>query len=117
TSCWPGSLASRTACEPPAGRGRIPSAPMTTPDVASHPTAALSRRELVVAAVVMVALTRAVEPADAFLVVGLLPVVMLVAGVGVLNLGAAGTRPYESLIVPAVLTGGTGAAIHLVPVG
>ena len=35
----------------------------------------------------MVALTRAVEPADAFLVAGLLPVVMLVAGVGVLNLG------------------------------
>ena len=28
-----------------------------------------------------------------------------------------GSRPYESLIVPAVLTGGAGAAIHLVPVG
>jgi hypothetical protein len=90
---------------------------MTTPDIASDPTAALARRELVVAAVVMVALTRAVEPADAFLVAGLLPVVILVAGVGVLNLGAAGSRPYEALIVPAVLTGGTGAAIHLVPMG
>ena len=87
TSCWPGSPASRTGCEPPAGHGRIPSAPMTTPDAVSDPTAALARRELVVAAVVMVALTRAVEPADAFLVAGLLPVVMLVAGVGVLNLG------------------------------
>ena len=53
---------------------------MTTPDAASDPSAALARRELVVAAVVMVALTRAVEPADAFLVAGLLPVVMLVAG-------------------------------------
>ena len=90
---------------------------MTTPDAASDPSAALARRELVVAAVVMVALTRAVEPADAFLVAGLLPVVILVAGVGVLNLGAAASRPYEALIVPAVLTGGTGAAIHLVPVG
>ena len=78
---------------------------MTTPDVASDPSAALARRELVVAAVVMVALTRAVEPADAFLVAGLLPVVMLVAGVGVLNLGAAASRPFEALIVPAVLDG------------
>jgi hypothetical protein len=65
----------------------------------------------------LVALTRAVEPADAFLVAGLLPVVMLLAGVGVLHLDTGGSRPYEALIVPAVLTGGTGAAIHLVPVG
>ncbi len=90
---------------------------MTTPDAVADPVAALARRELVVAAVVMVALTRAVEPADAFLVAGLLPVVMLVAGVGVLQLDTAGSRPYEALIIPAVLTGGTGAAIHLVPVG
>ena len=86
-------------------------------DPATDPTAVLARRELVVAAVVMVALTRAVEPADAFLVAGLLPVVMLLAGVGVLHLGTADARPFEALLVPAVLTGGAGAAIHLVPIG
>jgi len=90
---------------------------MTTLDAAADPVASLARRELVVAAVVLVALTRAVEPADAFLVAGLLPVVMLLAGVGVLHLDTGGSRPFEALIVPAVLTGGTGAAIHLVPIG
>lgn len=90
---------------------------MTPQDATADPTAVLARRELVVAAVVMVALTRAVEPADAFLVAGLLPVVMLLAGVGVLRLGTADARPFEALLVPAVLTGGTGAAIHLVPIG
>ena len=65
----------------------------------------------------MVALTRAVESADAFLIAGLLPVVMLAAGVGVLRIGTAGTRPFEALLIPAVLTGGAGAAIHLVPIG
>ncbi len=94
---------------------------MTTRDPALDPTAdpsaLLARRELVVAAVVMVALTRAVEPADAFLIAGLLPVVMLIAGIGVLRLGTAGTRPFEALLIPAVLTGGAGAAIHLVPIG
>jgi hypothetical protein len=94
---------------------------MTTRDPALDPTAdpsaLLARRELVVAAVVMVALTRAVEPADAFLIAGLLPVVMLIAGIGVLRLGTAGTRPFEALLIPAVLTGGAGAAIHLVSIG
>ena len=90
---------------------------MTPEDATADPTAVLARRELVVAAVVMVALTRAVEPADAFLVAGLLPVVMLLAGVGVLHLGTSDARPFEALLVPAVLTGGTGAAIHLVPIG
>ena len=90
---------------------------MTPQDTTADPTAVLARRELVVAAVVMVALTRAVEPADAFLVAGLLPVVMLLAGVGVLHLGTSDARPFEALLVPAVLTGGTGAAIHLVPIG
>ena len=58
----------------------------------------------------------AVEPADAFLISGLLPVVMLLAGIGVLA-SAPGRRPFERLLVPAVLTGGAGAAIHLVPAG
>ena len=92
-------------------------APERLPDPSADPSAVLARRELVVAAVVMVALTRAVESADAFLIAGLLPVVMLAAGVGVLRIGTAGTRPFEALLIPAVLTGGAGAAIHLVPIG
>jgi hypothetical protein len=98
---------------------------MTTREPATNPTvdpeldpsAVLARRELVVAAVVMVALTRTVESADAFLIAGLLPAVVLAAGVGVLRIGTAGTRPFEALLIPAVLTGGAGAAIHLVPIG
>lgn len=93
------------------------SSPDRLPDPTVDPSAVLARRELVVAAVVLVALTRAVESADAFLIAGLLPVVMLAAGIGVLRLGTAGTRPFEALLIPAVLTGGAGAAIHLVPIG
>ena len=76
------------------------SATSQTPDPTLDPSAVLARRELVVAAVVMVALTRAVESADAFLIAGLLPVVMLAAGVGVLRIGTAGTRPFEALLIP-----------------
>jgi len=80
-------------------------------------TTTLARRELVLAATVLVAMTRLVDPTDAFLVAGLLPVVILLAGVGVLHVDEAGSRPFESLLIPAVLTGGAGAAIHLVPIG
>ena len=76
----------------------------------------LARRELVLVAVVLVGLTRLVERPDAFLIAGLLPVVMLLAGVGVLGTEDSG-RPYESLLIPAVLTGGSAAGIHLVPAG
>jgi hypothetical protein len=80
------------------------------------PHAVLARRELVLVAVILVAFTRLVEPADAFLISGLLPVVMLLAGVGVLG-SDRNRRPFENLLVPAVLTGGAGAAIHLVSPG
>jgi hypothetical protein len=80
------------------------------------PHAVLARRELVLAAVILVAFTRLVEPADAFLISGLLPVVMLLAGIGVLG-SDRNRRPFENLLVPAVLTGGAGAAIHLVSPG
>jgi len=76
----------------------------------------LARRELVLVAVVLVALTRLVERPDAFLIAGLLPLVILLAGTGVLGSDGAG-RPFEALLVPSVLTGGAGAAIHLVPPG
>ena len=80
------------------------------------PHAVLARRELVLVAVILVACTRLVEPADAFLISGLLPVVMLLAGIGVLG-SERNRRPFENLLVPAVLTGGAGAAIHLVSPG
>jgi hypothetical protein len=67
------------------------------------PHAVLARRELVLAAVILVAFTRLVEPADAFLISGLLPVVMLLAGIGVLG-SDRNRRPFENLLVAAVLT-------------
>jgi hypothetical protein len=88
---------------------------MIARDVAS-PSMVLARRELVLVAVILVAFTRLVEPADALLISGLLPVVMLLAGIGVLVSERTG-RPFEHLLVPAVLTGGAGAAIHLVQPG
>jgi hypothetical protein len=77
----------------------------------------LARRELVLLAVLLVAFARLVERDDAFLVVGLLPVVMLVAGSAVLNRADLPGRPFEALLIPAALTGGTAAALHLVPAG
>jgi len=76
-----------------------------------------ARRELVLIAVVLVTLGRLVPSDDAFLVAGMLPVVMLLAGMGVVGSTRPGSRPLEALLVPATLTGGTVAAIHLVPVG
>ena len=59
-----------------------------------------------------------VDPADAFLVAGLLPVVVLLAGLGDPARGRAPRRgPTTSLLIPAVLTGGAAAALHLVPAG
>ncbi len=86
------------------------------PREVTSPSAVLARRELVLVAVVLVAFTRLVEPADAFLISGLLPVVMLLAGIGVLA-SERNRRPFEHLLIPAVLTGGSGAAIHLVQPG
>jgi hypothetical protein len=77
----------------------------------------LARRELVLVAVVLVAMSRAVGPADAFLVAGLLPVVILLAGTGVLGGDEGPSRPFEALLIPAVLSGGSAAAMQLVPVG
>jgi hypothetical protein len=83
---------------------------------ATSASAVLARRELVLVAVILVAFTRLVEPEDAFLISGLLPVVMLLAGVGVLG-SERNRRPVDHLLVPAVLTGGAAAAIHLVQPG
>jgi hypothetical protein len=79
--------------------------------------ASLARRELVLVALVLVAFTRLVERPDAFLLAGLLPVVILVAGSAVLRRDDLPGRPFEALLVPAALTGGAAAALHLVPAG
>ena len=92
--------------------GDVPSPAMAPRDV----TPVVARRELVLVALVLVGLTRLVERPDAFLIAGLLPVVMLLAGSGVLGTQDAG-RPFEALLIPSVLTGGFAAAIHLIPPG
>lgn len=76
-----------------------------------------ARRELVLVAVLLVALGRLVERPDAFLVAGLLPVVILLAGISILGSDESKARPFEGLLVPAVLTGGAAATIQLVPLG
>jgi hypothetical protein len=86
---------------------------MQSPD----PTSPAARHELVLAATVLVALAALIDPADAFIVAALLPIVMVVAGIGVLGGREAPARPWASLLLPAALTGGAAAAIHLVPLG
>jgi hypothetical protein len=85
--------------------------------IQDDPKVMLARRELVLVAVILVLITRLVERPDAFLVAGLLPVVMLLAGSAVLRTDQLPGRPFESLLIPAVLTGGAAAALHLVPPG
>jgi hypothetical protein len=77
----------------------------------------LARRELVLVATLLVAVSRLVERPDAFLVAGLLPVVILVAGSAVIRSGELPGRPLEALLIPAALTGGAAAALQLVPAG
>jgi hypothetical protein len=84
---------------------------------APDPTSAYARRELVLVASLLVAMSRLVQPPDSFLVAGLLPVVILVAGLGVLGGDESRARPFEALLVAAVLTGGAAGAIQLVPAG
>ena len=83
----------------------------------TEPTSPVARRELVLAATLLVALSALIDPADAFVVAGLLPIVVLLAGIGILGGEQAATRPYVALLMPAVLTGGMAAMVHLVPAG
>jgi hypothetical protein len=82
---------------------------------AVDPTAPAARHELALVATLLVGLTAAIDPGDAFVVAGLLPLAMLLAGLGVLGPNRALERPYASLLLPAVLTGAAAAAVHLVP--
>jgi hypothetical protein len=77
----------------------------------------IARRELVLVAVVLVAMSRAAARPEAFLVAGLLPVVTFLAGAALLGGDRVPSRPYGALLIPAVLAGGAAAAIGLVPAG
>jgi hypothetical protein len=77
----------------------------------------LARRELVLVGTALVLLARLVAREDAFLLAGAMPVVVLLAGMGVLDAGEGRARPFEALLIPAALTGGAAAAIQLVPAG
>lgn len=66
-------------------------------------------------ATLLVALSAVIDPGDAFVVAGLLPLVVLLAGLAMLGGRAAPERAYASLLLPATLTGGAAAAAHLVP--
>ena len=80
-------------------------------------SAVLARRELVLVAVVLVAMARLVDRGDAFLMAGLLPLAMLLAGAGVLRRDRTQSGAFDGLLIPAVLSGGAAAAIQLVPAG
>ncbi len=84
---------------------------------ASDPTSAHARHELVLVTTLLVAMSRLIESPDAFLVAGLLPVVILVAGVGIVGGDESPGRPFETLLIPAVLAGGAVGAIQVVPAG
>ena len=106
--------APRVGCrEAVEGLRALPSPTMNLPDESR----VLARRELVLVATVLVGMARVVDLADAFLLAALLPIVVLFAGSAVLAREDGLARPFESLLIPAVLTGGAGAAIHLVPAG
>ena len=96
-----------------AGRASRTIAPMH----ATVPTSPAARRELVLTSVLLVALAVVVSPADAFVVAGLLPIVVVLGGLGVLGGRRAPAHAYSALLLPAVLTGGSAAALHLVPAG
>ncbi len=83
---------------------------------APDPTSADGRRELVLVAVLLVAMARLVQEPGAAVVAILLPIVILVAGAGMIG-DEAPARTIPALLVPAVLTGGAAAAIQLVPPG
>lgn len=82
-----------------------------------EPTLPVARRELVLVATLLVGLCAFVQPDAAFVLAGLLPVTVLLAGLGVLRVAGAPPRPYAALLLPAVLTGSAAAAIHMVPAG
>jgi hypothetical protein len=88
-------------------------APMHAPE----PTSPAARHELVLAATLLVVLAAAVAASDAFIPAGLLPIAVLLAGLGILGREQPEASPYLSVLLPAMLTGGAAAVVHLVPTG
>jgi hypothetical protein len=86
---------------------------MPVPGPGPDPTPPAARHELVLVATLLVALAAVVDAGDAFIVAGLLPLVVLLAGLGMLGGRAAPERAYAPLLLAATLTGGAAAAIHL----
>jgi hypothetical protein len=84
---------------------------------APEPTSPDARRELVLVTTLLVGLARLLAGPEAFVIAGLLPVAVLLAGSSVFGGDASPSRPYESLLLPAVLASGGAAAIGLIPAG
>lgn len=78
---------------------------------------ARARYELLLVAVILVVAARLVDRGDALLASALVAAAMLVASSVALRSDDLPGRPVEPLLIPAVLTGGTAAALHLVPPG
>lgn len=85
--------------------------------ISRDPRIDFARYELLIVTVTLVAVARLVGPPDWFVVTALLPPVVLVAGSAVLRTDERPGRAFVPLLVAAVLVGGAGAAIHLVPTG
>ncbi len=86
---------------------------MTPPD----PAVGLGRRELTIAAAALVGMARFVDRDDMLVPAVLLTLAVVVAGMGVPGEDAARRPALIAMLVPATLTGGAAAAIHLVPIG
>jgi len=80
-------------------------------------SAVIARRELVLVVVVLIAMSRAAARPEAFLVIGLLPVVTFLSGAALLSGHAEPHHHYGALLIPSLIAGGAGAAIGLVPAG
>lgn len=84
---------------------------------APAPTPTAARHELALVATLLVGMAAILGPADAFIAAGLLPAAVLLAGRGALVGDAAPEGSSTSILLPAVLTGGAAAAVHIVPAG
>jgi hypothetical protein len=82
---------------------------------ALDPTSSAARHELVLVATLLVGFTVAIAPGDTFVVAALLPLAMLLAGHGVAGATESRQLPFAALLLPAVITGGAAAVVHIAP--
>lgn len=81
------------------------------------PAVDLGRRELTIAAAVLVAMARFADRDDTLVLAALLALAVMAAGRAVPGADAALRPALVAMLVPATLAGGAAAAIHLVPIG